>query len=242
MALQNGFVRKEGIPPKSRSRRPAPDRRYERLLARQGLAPTAGVDEVGRGSLAGPLVAAAVILPLRIRLHPWLDDSKRLDSRRRLSVCDWLVGLPGVAYGIGFASVEEIDRWNVLGATMLAMSRAVLALAEKPGVVLVDGREAPPLEMPVRAIVGGDRRCASIAAASVLAKVTRDRWMTEVGRDHPRFGFARHKGYGTDDHWEALRRYGPTPLHRRSFLGRLSEEAIPHLPWDDGAIEPRGGP
>ncbi|QSR85784.1 ribonuclease HII [Methylacidimicrobium sp. B4] len=204
------------------------------MLAEQGLSPAAGVDEVGRGCLAGPLVAAAVILPPGIPLHPKLDDSKRLEPRHRSEVCHWIVGLPGVAYGVGFASVEEIDRWNVLGATMLAMSRAVAALPERPGVVLVDGREAPPLELPVRAIIGGDGRCACIAAASILAKVRRDQWMTEIDREHPRFGFARHKGYGTAEHWDALRIHGPTPLHRRSFLGRLSAEAMPDLPWDKG--------
>ncbi len=217
--------------PKSEARSQGVDRQLEDLFAEQGLSPAAGVDEVGRGCLAGPVVAAAVILPPGIRLHPKLDDSKRLAPRQRSEVCDWIVGLPGIAYGVGFASVEEIERWNILGATMLAMSRAVLALAKSPGIVLVDGREAPPLEMPVRAIVGGDGRCACIAAASILAKVRRDQWMTEIDREHPHFGFARHKGYGTAAHWDALRIHGPTPLHRRSFLGRLSEEAMPDLPW-----------
>ncbi|MDD4933281.1 MAG: ribonuclease HII [Methylacidiphilaceae bacterium] len=227
-------MRKEEAIRKARPGRKGVDRRFERLLAVQGFTPAAGIDEVGRGSLAGPVIAAAVVLPLRIRLHPWLDDSKRLEPRRRSAVCDWIVNLPGVAYGIGLASAQEVDRWNVLAATMLAMSRAVLALRESPAIVLVDGRESPPLEMPTRAIVGGDGRCACIAAASVLAKVTRDRWLEEIDRDHPRFGFARHKGYGTADHWEALRLYGATPYHRRSFLGRLSEGGIHDLPLDGG--------
>ncbi|WP_202214325.1 ribonuclease HII [Methylacidimicrobium sp. AP8] len=205
------------------------------MLAGQGLEPAAGVDEVGRGSLAGPVVAAAVMLPPAIRLHPKLDDSKRLDARCRSEVYRWIVGLPGVAYGVGFAAVEEIDRWNILGASMLAMSRAVLALARRPGIVLVDGREAPPLDVPVLTVVGGDGRCACIAAASILAKVRRDQWMAEIDQEHPRFGFARHKGYGTARHWEALRRHGPTPIHRRSFLGRLSADWSPDLPWDRGA-------
>jgi ribonuclease HII len=233
-------VRKEEAIRKARPRRKAVDRQWERLLAEQGFRPAAGIDEVGRGSLAGPVIAAAVVLPARIRLHPWLDDSKRLEPHQRSAVRDWIVSLPGVAYGIGLASAQEVDRWNVLAATMLAMSRAVFALRERPGIVLVDGRETPPVEMPARAIVGGDGRCACIAAASVLAKVTRDRWMEAIDRDHPQFGFARHKGYGTALHWEALRLYGPTSLHRRSFLGRLSEGRIDNLPWDDGAGSGRG--
>ncbi|MGD9895777.1 MAG: ribonuclease HII [Candidatus Methylacidiphilaceae bacterium] len=236
----NGTVGEEEAAGKARSRRRAVDRRLERSFARQGLAPAAGVDEVGRGSLAGPIVAAAVILPPKIRLHPWLDDSKRLVPHRRLAVCDWILALPGISYGIGFASVEEVDRWNVLGATMLAMGRSLRALADRPGVVLVDGREAPLMEMPVRTIVGGDRRCAAIAAASVLAKVTRDRWMNDIDRDHPQFGFARHKGYGTAGHWEALRLHGVTSLHRRSFLGRLPEAETPNLLWEERAVDPDG--
>ncbi|VVM08225.1 ribonuclease HII [Methylacidimicrobium tartarophylax] len=228
-------MRKEEAIRKARRRRKAVGRQWERLLAEQGFHPAAGVDEVGRGCLAGPVIAAAVVLPARIRLHPWLDDSKRLQPHQRSSVCDWIVSLPGVAYGIGLASAQEVDRWNVLAATMLAMARAVLALRERPGIVLVDGRETPPVELPARAIVGGDGRCACIAAASILAKVTRDRWMEAVDRDHPQFGFARHKGYGTALHWEALRLYGTTSLHRQSFLGRLSEGRIDNLPWEDGA-------
>ncbi|WP_018290183.1 ribonuclease HII [Verrucomicrobium sp. 3C] len=227
-------MRKEEAIREARSGRKPVDRRLERLLAAQGFTPAAGIDEVGRGSLAGPVIAGAVVLPPRIPLHPWLDDSKRLEPRRRFAVCNWIVSLRGVAYGIGLASAQEVDRWNVLAATMLAMSRAVLALREKPAIVLVDGRESPPLEMPARAIIGGDGRCACIAAASVLAKVTRDRWMEEIDRDHPQFGFARHKGYGTAGHWESLRLHGPTSLHRRSFLGRLSEGRIDDLPLNDG--------
>ncbi len=221
--------------PEPRVRRPPVGRRLERLLSAQGLSPAAGVDEVGRGSLAGPVVAAAVILPPRIRLHPRLDDSKRLAPRQRSEICDWILGLPGVACGVGFAGALEVDRWNVLGATLLAMHRAVLALATRPGVVLVDGRETPPLEMPARAVVGGDGSCACIAAASVLAKVTRDRWMTEIDREHPHFGFARHKGYGTAEHWKALRLHGASPLHRKSFLGSLSEGESLDLPWDEAS-------
>ncbi len=158
----------------------------------------AGVDEAGRGPLAGPVVAAAVILD---DLHPiaGLNDSKKLSASRREALFD------------------EIDRLNILQATLLAMRRAVQGLRLKPAKVLVDGNRLPPLEVLAEAIVGGDAKVAAISAASILAKVTRDRQLVELHARHPEYGFDRHKGYGTADHLAALRRHGALPVHRRSF-------------------------
>lgn len=176
----------------------------------------AGVDEVGRGPLAGPVVAAAVVLgpgpPIR-----GLDDSKRLRPEVREALAQE-IRARALAVAVAQASVEEIDRWNILGACRLAMRRAVLALAPAPDVLLVDGREPLPGPWPQVLVVGGDATCASIAAASIIAKVTRDHLMVELDRVYPGYGFARHKGYATREHLAALERYGPCPAHRRSFL------------------------
>lgn len=175
----------------------------------------AGVDEAGRGPLAGPVVAAAVILDP----HDPIDgvaDSKALSAARRERLFDAIhARARGVA--VGLASVEEIDRLNILQATLLAMQRAVNALPLRPARVLVDGNRVPVLPMPAEAIVGGDASVAAIAAASIVAKVTRDRLMDELHRLHPDYGFDRHRGYGTAQHLQALARLGPTPAHRRSF-------------------------
>lgn len=175
----------------------------------------AGVDEAGRGPLAGPVVAAAVILN---DLYPikGLDDSKKLSARKRDKLFDEIMA-KALCVSVAQASIEEIDRLNILQATMLAMQRAVLGLRLSPVLVLVDGNRVPVLPMLAEAVVGGDAKVAAISAASILAKVTRDRWCECVDIEYPDFGFAKHKGYGTAQHMTALRLHGATPLHRRSF-------------------------
>jgi len=187
----------------------------ERALASNGHTRIAGVDEVGMGPLAGPVVAAAVILP-RDAWLPGLDDSKRLSrvARERLAR-----EIEDVADGIGFGSVEpeEIDRVNIYRAGLLAMQRAVLALAAPPDALCVDARRVPGIACHQESIVAGDSRVAAIAAASIVAKVRRDAHMAELDRHHPGYGFARHAGYGTPEHLAALAELGPSPIHRRSF-------------------------
>lgn len=175
----------------------------------------AGVDEAGRGPLAGPVVAAAVILD---ELHPiaGLNDSKKLTARRREHLFDE-IRAKALCFSVAEASVEEIDRLNILQATLLAMRRAVEGLRLKPGKVLVDGNRLPVLDVVAEAIVQGDALVPAISAASILAKVTRDRWCEEVDRAYPQYGFAGHKGYGTAEHLQALRQHGASPLHRSSF-------------------------
>lgn len=178
----------------------------------------AGIDEAGRGPWAGPVVAAAVILEsgtLSAELATGIDDSKLIPRRRRELLCDALRAES--RFGIGAASVVEIDRDNILAATLIAMCRALAALGVVPDLALVDGNRAPPLPCPVRTIVKGDTRSLSIAAASIIAKVTRDRLMTALAARYPGFGWERNAGYGTAHHRSALERLGPTPHHRRSF-------------------------
>jgi ribonuclease HII len=188
-----------------------PDFTLERGIA----GPVAGVDEVGRGPLAGPVYAAAVILD-PARLPAGLDDSKKMTEARREKAFDAIMA-SALAVGIGVASVEEIDRINILAATMLAMRRAVDRLSVAPVHVLVDGNKVPALPCPADAIVKGDSKVLSIAAASIIAKVTRDRVMSELDLAFPGYGWARNKGYGTADHMEALVRIGPSVHHRTSF-------------------------
>ena len=175
----------------------------------------AGVDEAGRGPLAGPVCAAAVILDPSWPI-PGIDDSKRLSARRR-EVLELEIKERALAWSIAWASAAEIDTLNILQASLLAMRRAVLALAQVPDRVLVDGCHSPPLDIPCEAIVGGDGSRPEIGAASILAKVARDRLMVQLDAEHPGYGLARHKGYPTAEHLEALRRLGVTPAHRRSF-------------------------
>lgn len=189
---------------------------FEREAWASGVTPVAGVDEAGRGPLAGPVVAAAVVFPDE-RPVARLNDSKKLPPEDRQAVYEALVEC-GAQVGVGVADVDEINRFNILGATRLAWSRAVEALPARPALVLIDGNLRAPLAIPQRALVRGDARCASIAAASVIAKVTRDRLMLEIDRRHPQYGFARHKGYATAEHLDALRRWGPSPVHRYVFL------------------------
>lgn len=180
---------------------------------RPGL--VAGVDEAGRGPLAGPVVAAAVILNEQLPIIG-LDDSKKLSSRKREKLFDEIMA-KALCVSVAEASPEEIDKLNILQATMLAMQRAVLGLRLSPVRVLVDGNRVPVLPMLAEAVVGGDALVPSISAASILAKVTRDRWCETIHYEYPDFGFAQHKGYGTAQHITALRLHGATPLHRRSF-------------------------
>ncbi|MEZ5852173.1 MAG: ribonuclease HII [Hyphomicrobiaceae bacterium] len=179
-----------------------------------GNGPVAGIDEAGRGPWAGPVVAAAVILdPDNIPAS--IADSKVLMPEEREAILPRI--LASAKVGIGIADVTRIDRDNILNATLWAMAEAVSQLDPQPRLALIDGNKAPRLPMPARTIVKGDGRCLSIAAASIVAKVTRDRLMVELGRAFPQYGFERHKGYGTPEHQEALRRHGVTDHHRRSF-------------------------
>jgi ribonuclease HII len=192
-----------------------PDLRYERRLWKTGIEVVAGVDEAGVGPMAGPVVAAAVIFAPE-KFIRGVHDSKQLNAEQREELYG-LIHVGALAIGIGIAEVAEIDRVNIFWATMAASERAVAALGCTPGHVLVDGRKIPGLKHEQTRIVGGDRKSFCIAAASIIAKVTRDRMMMEFDALHPGYGFAQHKGYCTPDHFEALEKLGPSPIHRRSF-------------------------
>lgn len=198
---------------KSSSLRPVPVQQVAFAWDLPGL--VAGVDEAGRGPLAGPVVAAAVILD---EMHPiaGLNDSKKLTALRRERLYEE-IRAKALCCSVAQASVEEIDRLNILQATLLAMRRAVEGLRLKPAKVLVDGNRLPVLDMLAEAIVGGDALIPSISAASILAKVTRDRWCAELDQQYPQYGFAAHKGYGTAVHLAALRAHGACPEHRKTF-------------------------
>lgn len=187
---------------------------YERMYEEQGL--VCGMDEAGRGPLAGPVAAAAVILPKDCRIL-YLNDSKKLTAARREALYEEICQ-KAVAYGVGLASAEEIDELNILQATYLAMKRALDQLSQTPAVLLNDAVTIPGVTIPQVPIVKGDAKSLSIAAASVLAKVTRDQIMTACDPIFPEYGFARHKGYGTAAHIEALRAFGPCSMHRRTFI------------------------
>ena len=178
-----------------------------------------GVDEAGRGPLAGPVCAAAVILPQNCEIQG-LNDSKKLTEKKREALFD-VICAAAVSYGIAFATVEEIEEYNILGATFMAMNRAVAMLDPVPELALIDGNRNTGIQIPSRCIVGGDGKCADIAAASVLAKVTRDRYMRQMAELYPQYGFEKHKGYGTKAHYDAIRAYGPSPIHRPSFLRKM---------------------
>jgi ribonuclease HII len=188
----------------------------ECALRARGFFSVAGLDEAGRGPLAGPVVAAAVILPENYTLTG-LDDSKKLSAARREKLFASLASDPRVIWATGTADVAEIDRLNILRATHLAMARSVKGLPRKPHHALVDGLPVRGLPVSHTALVGGDALSLSIAAASIMAKVTRDRHMVGLDERFPQYGFARHKGYGVREHLEALQRHGPCPIHRRSF-------------------------
>ncbi|MBQ7871313.1 MAG: ribonuclease HII [Oscillospiraceae bacterium] len=196
---------------------------FEHEANAQGYAVVCGVDEAGRGPLAGPVCAAAVILPPDLEIEG-LNDSKKLTEKKREALYDVIVE-QALAYGIAFAGEAEIDEINILQATFRAMQRAVEQLQLRPDLVLVDGNREPDLgDLPVKTIVKGDSRSANIAAASILAKVTRDRFMLELDAQYPQYGFAVHKGYGTQAHYAALREHGACPAHRRTFLRKFYAE------------------
>ncbi len=194
---------------------------FDAAIRAEGFACICGVDEAGRGPLAGPVYAAAVIIDPAHPI-PGINDSKKIPEKRREALYE-VIREQALAYGIGFATVEEIEEYNILQATYRAMERAVAALPVTPELALIDGNRLPPfLPVPGRFVVKGDALSASIGAASVLAKVSRDRVMREIDRQYPAYGFATHKGYGTAAHIEALRRLGPCPVHRRSFLKKIA--------------------
>ena len=194
---------------------------YEREAFDAGIRLICGVDEAGRGPLAGPVCAAAVILPPGLEI-PGLNDSKKLTDKKRRELYDIIIE-QAVSYGIAFASEQEIDEINILQATFLAMERAMQKLSPQPELALIDGNRTKDFGLPVRTIVKGDSLSASIAAASILAKVTRDRLMEEYDAQYPQYGFAVHKGYGTKRHYETLREFGPSPIHRKTFLKKFYE-------------------
>ena len=184
-----------------------------------GISLICGVDEAGRGPLAGPVCAAAVILPRNIEIAG-LNDSKKLSEKNREKLYDEICE-KAVNFGIALASVEEIEQLNILNAAMLAMNRAIAQLAPQPELALIDGNRNSAIEINSRCVIKGDAKCADIAAASILAKVTRDRYMLEMAEKYPEYHFERHKGYGTKLHYEALREYGPCEIHRPSFLRKM---------------------
>ncbi len=185
----------------------------------KGIQLICGVDEAGRGPLAGPVCAAAVILPANLEI-PGLNDSKKLSDKRRRELFP-IIQKKAIAYGIAFADHQEIDEINILQATYLAMERAMLKLDTRPEVALIDGNRARDFGLPVQTVVHGDSLSASIAAASILAKVTRDNWMLEAAKLYPGYGFEIHKGYGTKAHYTALETLGPSAIHRMTFLKKF---------------------
>ena len=191
----------------------------ENELYDSGFSPICGVDEAGRGPLAGPVYAAAVILPRGLEIEG-LDDSKKLSEKKREALYD-VICEKALAYGVARAEVEEIEALNILNATYLAMNRAISKLSLIPQLALIDGNRNNGIDMPSRCVVKGDSKCADIAAASILAKVSRDRYLMEMAALYPQYHFAKHKGYGTKLHYEAIREHGPSPIHRMSFLRKM---------------------
>lgn len=192
---------------------------YERRCAAEGYTIICGADEAGRGPLAGRVYAAAVILPPGVVIEG-ADDSKKLSEKKREQLYSLIIE-KAQAYAVACASVAEIEEINILNAAMLAMKRAIEQLGIKPDIALIDGNRLPELDIPAKAIIKGDALSANISCASILAKVTRDRYMLELDKLYPEYGFAKHKGYGTAAHIEALKKYGPCPEHRKSFLGKI---------------------
>ncbi|MBL6923363.1 MAG: ribonuclease HII [Akkermansiaceae bacterium] len=191
-----------------------PDLEFEKRYASMGI--VVGVDEAGRGPLAGPVSVGAAIVPEDF-YHPVINDSKKLSEKAREKLFDELVERDDIQWAVSLVEASEVDEVNVLKATHLGMARAVKALKLKPGMCLIDGLPVPNFPYPHEGIVKGDGKSLSIATASIFAKVMRDRIMREAAKSYPEYGFERHKGYGTKAHLEALARYGPCPLHRRSF-------------------------
>lgn len=213
---------------------------FERSLWAQGYRLVAGTDEAGRGPLAGPVVAACVVLPVDCR-SPF-QDSKQLSASRRRELEAELNALPGAAVGVGIASVAEIDGLNILQASLLAMRKAVTALQPAPDFLLVDGKFTVPLELPQQALIKGDSRSASIAAASIVAKERRDQLMADLHRQYPQYNFIQHKGYATAEHRRLLHRFGPCPEHRRSFkpVRELLARQVGPAAGPAGVVAPAG--
>ncbi len=189
---------------------------HEKRLKGLGFQLIAGIDEAGRGPLAGPVVAAACILPERA-LFENLNDSKQLTPEERAVLFEKIISFPNLIFGIGISDVAAIDQMNILRATLAAMKKAVDMLAVKPDYLLVDGNQLPSIDIQKEYLIEGDAKSVSIAAASIIAKVTRDRMMVELDSSWPQYGFAQHKGYATEQHREAIQKYGPCPIHRKSF-------------------------
>ena len=199
-----------------------PDYSIENELKEQGYAYVCGVDEAGRGPLCGPVYAAACILPDGLVIEG-LNDSKKLTEKKREALFD-VIRENAIAYCIASASVEEIDELNILEADLLAMRRAIDGLSVKADFAIIDGNIARDFQVPAKAIIKGDAKSMNIAAASVLAKVARDRICIELDRQYPEYEIAKHKGYGTKAHMDALRKYGPSPIHRKKFIRFLDEQ------------------
>lgn len=195
---------------------------YENIAYADGYEIVCGVDEAGRGPLAGPVYAAAVILP-KGHIIEGVNDSKKLSEKKRDELFDKVID-ECIAYSVGIATEQEIDEFNILQATFLAMRRAVEGLNVKPDIALIDGNKTPGLDIEQRAIVKGDGKSANIAAASIIAKVSRDRYMLEMAKKYPEYQFEKHKGYGTKLHYEMLEKYGVSPIHRKTFLKKFFEK------------------
>lgn len=198
------------------------DYRFEKELIDQGYSLVCGIDEAGRGPLCGPVCAAACILPVDLEIEG-LNDSKKISEKKREQLYD-IITEKAIAYAVAFSTVEEIDSINILNATLLAMRRAVSSLSVNPDFLLIDGNCSKGFDISARAVVKGDANVPSIAAASILAKVTRDRLCAELDKEYPEYGIAKHKGYGTKAHMDALRQYGPAPIYRTKFIRFLDEK------------------
>lgn len=192
---------------------------YEKKYINEGYKAICGVDEAGRGPLAGPVCAAAVILK-EGEIIEGANDSKKLSEKKREALFE-IIKERAISYGVAFASEREIDELNILNATFVAMKRAVNELKIKPSLVLVDGNRAPEFDVPAQTIIKGDSSSMSIACASILAKVSRDRYMKNLSYQYPQYEFERHKGYGTKFHVEKIKEFGPSPVHRKSFLKKI---------------------
>ena len=191
----------------------------ENEIYSEGFTTICGVDEAGRGPLAGPVCAAACILPQGLEIKG-LNDSKKLSENKRAELFN-IITEEAISFAIAFASVEEIEELNILNATFLAMNRAIEMLDPVPSLALIDGNRSAGINFNCRTIVKGDAKCADISAASILAKVSRDEYMLDMAEKYPQYGFEKHKGYGTRDHYAAIREYGPSPIHRMSFLKKM---------------------
>ena len=192
---------------------------YENLAYADGFEVVCGIDEAGRGPLAGPVYAAAVILP-KGHIVEGVNDSKKISEKKRDMLYDKIIE-ECVDYSIGIATEKEIDEINILQATFLAMRRAVEGLSVKPDIALIDGNKTPNLDIEQRAIIKGDSKSANISAASIIAKVSRDRYMLEIAEKYPEYQFEKHKGYGTKLHYEMIEKYGVSPIHRITFLKKF---------------------